>query len=215
MYKVTWIGHSCFKVDRDGYTVVFDPSQDNYVPGIAPMREDAHMVICSHQHDDHNGEENINILEASAVEPYIITSLETFHDEEKGKLRGDNRITVLDDGIVRIAHFGDLGCIPQDEVLKELESLDIAMIPVGGYYTIDGMIAAQLVKMLKPNVVIPMHYRDDNRGYGFDVISTVLPFVDAIKDSYSIIQKEDSCLEYNHENPEKGVVVLIPQNLGN
>ena len=52
--KITWIGHACFKIESDGYTLIFDPYADGFVPGLKPLREKADMVLCSHEHGDHN-----------------------------------------------------------------------------------------------------------------------------------------------------------------
>ena len=52
--KLTWLGHSCFKMESNGYTVILDPYEDDYVPGLAPVRETADAVFCSHEHKDHN-----------------------------------------------------------------------------------------------------------------------------------------------------------------
>ena len=46
--KLTWLGHSCFKMESNGYTVILDPYEDDYVPGLAPVRETADAVFCSH-----------------------------------------------------------------------------------------------------------------------------------------------------------------------
>ena len=51
--KLTWLGHSCFKMESNGYTVILDPYEDDYVPGLAPVRETADAVFCSHEHKDH------------------------------------------------------------------------------------------------------------------------------------------------------------------
>ena len=45
---LTWIGHSCFKLDCGDYTIVFDPYEDGYVPGCPPVRESADLVGCRH-----------------------------------------------------------------------------------------------------------------------------------------------------------------------
>ena len=31
--KITWIGHACFKIESNGYTLILDPYEDGYVPG--------------------------------------------------------------------------------------------------------------------------------------------------------------------------------------
>jgi L-ascorbate metabolism protein UlaG (beta-lactamase superfamily) len=44
-------------------------------------------------------------------------------------------------------------------LLGELHRLDMAMIPIGGYYTMGAREAIEAVKMLKPKAVIPMHFK--------------------------------------------------------
>lgn len=44
--KLIWHGHSCFAVETDGGTAVFDPYIDGMVPGLAPLRLTADAVFC-------------------------------------------------------------------------------------------------------------------------------------------------------------------------
>ena len=46
--KITWIGHSCFRIEEDGYSIIIDPYEDGSVPGLAEVRETADAVICTH-----------------------------------------------------------------------------------------------------------------------------------------------------------------------
>lgn len=57
--KITWIGHSCFIIEEEGYKVLFDPYTDHHVPGYAPIKETADLVLCSHNHRDHNATNNV------------------------------------------------------------------------------------------------------------------------------------------------------------
>ena len=211
--KITWLGHACFKVENKDYIIVFDPTDDNYVPGIGPIRDEADYVFCSHEHADHNAAHLIKLRDNDSVMPFIETRIETYHDDQNGALRGDNLITVIDDGEFRCAHLGDLGCIPDDEVIKELLDLDIVFIPVGGHYTIDGKEAAELIKMIAPKVTVPMHYRDETEGFGFDVISTVDDF---LKEMSFVQTLEDSTVELKKSEMERNrVIVLKPKLLSN
>ena len=176
---ITWIGHSCFKIESNGFTLILDPYEDGYVPGLKPLRETADMVLCSHDHGDHNAKDLVEIKEGKNC-PFTITTIDTFHDEVQGAKRGPDKIHIIDDGNVRIAHLGDLGCELEDEQIQQLKDLDVCMIPVGGYYTIDGKQAAELVHLIQPKIVIPMHYRNDKAGFGFDVISTVEDFAECM-----------------------------------
>lgn len=208
--KVTWIGHSCFKVQFNEYSVVFDPTNDRYVPGIKPIREEADIVICSHQHGDHNARELIR--ESGERDAFEITEIETFHDDKEGALRGENTISIVACDGLKVAHFGDLGCEPTEDQLAFLNDLDLALIPVGGYYTIDGKEAAGIIKKIKPRNVIPMHYRDDEKGFGFDVISTVNDFLEEME-NIEILDKSSVDLHIDSSNLDTRVIVLVPQNL--
>lgn len=179
---IKWIGHSCFKVDGPGYSVVFDPYADGYVPGLGPVSEAADLVICSHQHGDHNAKDNVDTSSARDLSEVLkITEIHTYHDDTKGSQRGENTITIINDGTESLAHFGDLGCDLTEEEAALLSNLDYALIPVGGFYTIDWEMAIKILCKINPKVVIPMHFRNDPLGFGFDVIDTVEPFVSAME----------------------------------
>lgn len=173
--RITWLGHACFKVEFGEYAVVLDPYQDGYVPGFGPVRETAQLVLCSHDHADHNFTEAVK-LEPKEPSPLQITKLTVCHDDKGGSLRGKSTIHILDDGKLRVAHLGDIGCELTAEEKEKLSGLDAVMIPVGGYYTIDAVQAKKLVDEIRPRVVIPMHYRGEN--FGYDVLGTVDMFAD-------------------------------------
>ena len=171
--KITYLGHSCFKIESQDYSIVLDPYQDGKVPGYLPIRETADQVLCSHGHGDHCGVENVT-LRSGGTSPFTVEALETWHDDQQGALRGQDTIHILDDGQCRIAHLGDLGCELAPEQKDRLQGLNALLIPVGGYYTIDAVQASKLAHELNPTVVIPMHYRGG--GFGYDVIGPVEDF---------------------------------------
>ena len=213
MALITWLGHSCFKIESKGYAVLLDPYSDGAVPGLKELREEADLVLCSHEHGDHNARELIRITEKepAAVNPFTITTLESFHDHHEGAHRGKNTIHILDDGNCRIAHMGDQGCIPEQEQLEQLQSVDVLLIPVGGHYTIDGAEAAELTRKIAPGAVVPMHYRDPERGFGYDVISTPEAFTEEMGYSISL---DTSILEAGKTDPSFTEVLLLkPQML--
>ena len=92
--KITWIGHSCFKIEEGGHSIVIDPYDDNYVPGLKPVRESAQVVLASHEHGDHNARNRVTLVPGGEG-PFTITKIETYHDPEKGALRGRNTIHVI------------------------------------------------------------------------------------------------------------------------
>ena len=206
--KITWIGHSCFKIEQDGFSIITDPYADGYVPGLKPLRETADLVLCSHEHGDHNARSLVTIQHGKAC-PFTITKLETWHDEVKGAKRGPNTIHIIEDSGTKIAHLGDLGCEPEEDQLELLKGVTVCMIPVGGFYTIDGKQAADLIRKINPRTVIPMHYRDDKKDFGFDVIDTCGTFAE-LMDSLSVLG--GSTIDTDHL-PEARVVILTPRDL--
>lgn len=206
--KITWFGHSCFKIEKDGYAVIIDPYADDTVPGLRPIRERANAVFCSHGHGDHHGVECVQLVREKENSPFSVTKIDTYHDDACGKLRGNNQIILIQDENSKIVHMGDLGCDLLPEQKKLLKDIEVLMIPVGGYYTIDGRQAAEIVKKLNPKTVIPMHYRDDEKGYGFDVISTVKDFVEEMGDVAVLPASQmESTITYDAQ-----VVLLQPLN---
>ncbi len=206
--KITWIGHSCFKIESNGYTIITDPYEDGYVPGLKPLRENANRVFCSHQHGDHNAKDLVEIIEGQAC-PFTFETIETWHDEVKGAKRGSNTILIMDDGKERLAHLGDLGCELEKEQVQKLKGVDVCLIPVGGYYTINGKQAAELVNLIQPKIVIPMHYRDSRGRFGFDVISTENEFIEYMD---SVLVLEDSCISTDQMTKAQ-VIVLRPRDI--
>ncbi len=208
--KLTWIGHSCFKIEKDGYTVILDPYEDDSVPGLAPVRETANLVLCSHGHSDHNAVDVVEIEESDDENPFTVTTIDTYHDDTQGSQRGPNRIHIFDDGETKVIHLGDLGCELTPEQMEEVKGADVILIPVGGYFTIDAAQAADFLNEAQPRIAIPIHYRDDLMGFGYDVIGTVDEFMDQMEDVTILPSSEIE----SADGQLTRVVVLKPQNAG-
>ncbi|MCR3884382.1 MAG: MBL fold metallo-hydrolase [Methanothrix sp.] len=162
--KIRWLGHSCFRIeDGSGKVVVTDPFDEAVGYPLPRIRADA--VTVSHDHHDHNNVEALQGRPAVVKGPgekeaagIRFEGFQTYHDEEKGELRGDNTIFCFEMDGVRICHLGDLGHLLSEEDAAALGEVDVLMIPVGGVYTIDAGGAKEVVGQIKPKVVIPMHF---------------------------------------------------------
>jgi len=119
-------------------------------------------------------------------------------------LRGLNKIHILDDGVFKCAHLGDLGCELTAEEIEELRGLDLLMIPIGGFYTIDAAQAKKLVDRIQPKVVIPMHYRGE--GFGFDVLATVDAYTDQCE---LVVEYPNHMLELSKETEPHTAVLQL------
>lgn len=196
--KLTWLGHSCFLVEQDGYRVVLDPYAD--VVGHADIRTEAHEVLCSHGHYDHSAVDGVTLL-PERESPFVIRKVETCHDEQGGALRGTNTIHILTAGGVSVAHLGDLGHQLSQKQLEEIGSVDGVLVPVGGTYTVDAAGAKQVCDAVNPKWVIPMHYR--HGSYGFPVLLTV----EAFAQLWPEVTRHDGA-EWEIKLEQTGVLIL-------
>ena len=95
--------------------------------------------------------------------------------------------------------------------MEMLHGLDVLLIPVGGFFSIDGREAASLVKELRPRITIPMHYRSIEHGFGFDVLGTVDDFLSYFPDEIERLDRSSIDTDDSH----KAIVVLNPLNMIN
>lgn len=170
--KITYHGHACFTVESNGYSIVLDPYKDT--KGFKDVELTANDVICSHEHFDHGYREGVTII-PNSKKVFNVTTVKSFHDDAQGAKRGLNDITILEAEGKRVAHLGDLGHMLSEEQAEALQNLDVLMIPVGGFFTIDPKQAVEIIKQLNPKTVIPMHYKDGEKG--LDVIAGIDEFL--------------------------------------
>ena len=171
--RLIWNGHACFTLETAQGTLVTDPYADGSVPGLPPVRLTADAVYCSHGHSDHNAAQLVTLTGKDFT--VSVEELPTFHDDQKGALRGENVMRIFSAEGMRVAHLGDLGCPLTPEQKARLTGLDALLIPVGGYYTIDAAQADEIARQLQARVVVPMHYRGE--GFGYDVIAPLDRFL--------------------------------------
>jgi L-ascorbate metabolism protein UlaG (beta-lactamase superfamily) len=168
-----YIGQACFVMHAGQTTVLIDPvpSKMGYTTATIP----AEIVTVSHEHFDHNA------VELAAGKPTVlrglapggkdwapiafsnkdvkITAFPVYHDKSKGSERGLNAMFLYEVGGLRVLHTGDLGYALSAEEVKKIGRVDVLMICVGGYYTINADEATAVIRALKPRVAIPMHFR--------------------------------------------------------
>ena len=202
MLNIKHIAHSCFLIDNGEEKLIIDPYADNM--GLPIIRETANYLLISHNHSDHNNKEAV-ILEDN-VGSFKIKKVHSYHDDSNGSQRGENIIHVIDTNGVRICHLGDLGHLLTDEQLKDMQGIDVLMIPVGGYYTIDCEKVVEVINQLNPMVVIPMHYNSDTSRTNLP-IATVDDFIGAIEKDYKVVRVGKNNLDY--VKPAEKTVYII------
>lgn len=164
--KIKYLGHSSFQISSSSI-LVMDPY--NQKIGELPKDLTADVVTVSHQHFDHNFTEGVAGNPVVIDEPgefsikgFEIKGIQSFHDNEGGTQRGENIIFKINAEGITICHMGDLVHILTAEQVQAIGKVDVLMIPVGGFYTIDAPTAIQVIKQINPKIVLPMHYKPQN-----------------------------------------------------
>lgn len=169
--RIKWLAHSAFLLTAsDGTRIVTDPYKPGGGIAFGPITEPADFVTVSHDHFDHNDvagvpgkPKAIRTSGSHMAGEVSVTGFDSFHDDKRGAQRGKNIIFVFEDAGLRVAHLGDLGHVPTEQA-KAIGRVDVALIPVGGFYTIDPATAHRTAELLGARVVIPMHYKTGKLG---------------------------------------------------
>lgn len=174
--KIEWMGHACFVItSKDGTIIVTDPYEPNAFGGqlaYKPVKVKADIVTISHDHADHNYTKTLAgsfdvVRDAGIFKGIKFEAVKVAHDPQGGSQRGKNTIFIFEVDGIKIAHLGDLGHVLTDEQAAKLKGVDVMLIPVGGFFTIDAKEADAVVAKVAPKIVIPMHVK--NKGCKFDI----------------------------------------------
>ena len=162
--EITWYGQACFRLRDHRQSVLTDP----YGPelGLSLPRLTATIVTVSHQHEDHNYTKAVRrgayIISGPGeyeVGGIFVIGVRTYHDLKRGQELGKNTAYLIEFEDLTVCHLGDLGHIPTQEQIEQLNDVDILLVPVGGRSTLTGGQAAEVVGLLEPKIVIPMHFK--------------------------------------------------------
>lgn len=166
--RIKWLGHAAFLITSEkGLRIITDP----YSPAFGGIRykridEEADIVLVSHDHGDHNAVSDVRgkpvVVRGPGyhrIRDIEIKGIESFHDDAKGKSRGPNTIFCFAVDEIKICHLGDLGHLLSPDQVRDIGEVNVLLIPVGGFFTIGPTEATHVVEALRPNIVIPMHFK--------------------------------------------------------
>jgi len=163
--EIVWYGLSCFRLRGREATIVTDPCPPT--SGYSSGKLTADILTISHDHENHSYLKAVSGFQGAPisapgeyeVKGVFISGTPTFHDDQRGSERGRNVAFVFEQEGMTVGHLGDLGHTPTSAQVEDLSGIDVLLVPVGGKTTIDGAKAAEVVSLLEPRVVVPMHYQ--------------------------------------------------------
>lgn len=214
--KVKWLGHASFMITSDsGTKIITDPYKTGGDFSYGEINESADIVTVSHDHFDHSNvaavRGNPKVVKGAVtvkIKGVAINGIPSYHDEVGGKKRGGNVIFCFEVDGIRVCHLGDLGHLLGDKQVTDIGKVDILLVPVGGYYTIDGKAATQVCSQLKPKVIIPMHW---NNKWSFSEIASVDKFLQGKKDTNRLGASE---VEFKQGNlPASAQIIVLKSAL--
>jgi len=176
--QIQWLGHASFRIQHGQTVVYIDPWK------LKEAKKDATIVLVSHSHYDHYSAADIE--KVSTEQSKLLGSADVVAKERRGEAMLPGTTVTLDEvrvtgvpaynvakqfhprknnwlgfvielGGKRIYYAGDTDLT---EEMKMLKDMDVALLPVGGTYTMDAQQAAEAVQYIRPKVAIPYHWGD-------------------------------------------------------
>ena len=183
--KIKWYGHASFLItSASGTKIVTDPYEPGGYDGAISYGsppDQIDIAVVSHDHPDHNYIQGLKgtpqVVKgpgSHTVAGIVFKGISTFHDTSQGKDRGESTIFCFTVDGIKLCHLGDLGHPLSEKDSAEIGDVDVLMLPVGGFFTIDAGIATEIVNNLKPRLVIPMHFKTEKCDFP---ITTVDDFI--------------------------------------
>lgn len=163
--EICWYGLSCFRlIERGLATVVTDP-YDSQVVGYEPLKLKADIVTISHEAPGHGYVAAVKGYSHLITGPgeyeiggVFITGIQTNGFGKRNPDEPRNTLYVFDYDGVTVAHLGDLRRVPSQTEIEALGNVHVALVPVGGGGGLNAAKAAEMISLLEPGFVIPMHY---------------------------------------------------------
>ena len=180
--EITWYGHSCFRLtERNFATVVTDPF-DNKAIGYEALKLKSDIVTVSHDAPGHNNTDAVkgvsHVIDGAGefeIGGVFITGVQTDGGKKKGKDKGaSNTVYVFDYDGITVAHLGDLKQVPTQAEIELLGTVNVALVPVGGGGGLNAAKAAEVISLLEPSLVIPMHYATPAVKLSLDALNKFL-----------------------------------------
>jgi L-ascorbate metabolism protein UlaG (beta-lactamase superfamily) len=205
---ITWYGHSCFRLtERGQISIVADPYADSI--GLPPLKLKADVVTISHDGAGHNH------VGAVRGDPHVLTGPGEY--EIGGVFISGIAMHLVSEQAVRwnvaylyqydtltVLHLGDLSHVPSQSTVEALGEVNVLLVPVGGGNALRASQAADVIAMIDPHYIVPMHYRLPGLRVELEPVDKFLKAMGVSK-----IQEEEALRVTPGTLPEQPQVVVL------
>lgn len=214
---ITWYGHSCFRIiERGESSIVTDPYADTI--GLPPLKIKADVVTVSHDEPGHSAVDMVKgsnyVLrgpgeyEVGGVFIYGIPL--HYMDEEKGIARKNVAYKIEFTNNLTVLHLGDLSHVPDQSTIEDLGEVHVVLVPVGGGNSLKASMAADVVSLIEPSYVVPMHYQIPGLNIDLDPVDKFLKAMGISK-----VQEEEVLRVTGSDLPEQPQVIVLQPRIAN
>jgi L-ascorbate metabolism protein UlaG (beta-lactamase superfamily) len=171
--EITWYGHSCFRLtERNVATIVTDPYDASIGYALPKLKGD--VVTISHTAPGHQNASAVKgALPITGPGEYEVGGV-FITGVSSSQGAAANTIYVFDYDGLTVCHLGDLADVPSQRRLEALGTIDVVLIPVGGGGGLNATKAAEVVSLLEPSLVVPMHYKTEQNTLKLEPLAKFL-----------------------------------------
>lgn len=207
--EIIWYGHACFRLKDRLTTVITDPYDKTL--GLPLPRPKADIVTISHDVPHHNHTEGLKgefkVIKGPGeyeIGGIFITGIHLATPKKNTAEVTQNNIYVIYIEDIAVCHLGDLSQVPTQNQVEDLGSIEVLMVPVGGQNTLNAAQAAEVISLIEPYIVIPMHYHLPDLTVKLDPVDKFLKEMGVTKaDTVDTLKLTKSGL------PEETQIVLL------
>ena len=207
---IDWFGQSCFRLREACVTIITDPYDKSI--GYTLPRVRADIITVSHDAPGHGSASAIRgdakVLTRPGeyeIKGVFITGIQTWRGAgASGAAREENTVFVYEFGDLTVCHLGDLARVLTQAQVESMPNIHVLLVPVGGGGALDADKAAQVISLLEPNIVIPMHYHTPLVNLKLDPLSKFLKVMGVTEHA-----AQESLRVVRSDLPEQTQVVVL------
>lgn len=205
---IKWLGHASFLIKVKNKNIFIDPfrlrinekadyvliTHSHYdhcsVEDLRKILKDNTIIVCPADCSSKITRLNMPKITIKIVEPlnrlnltdFVLETIPAYNINKNFHERINNWVGyIIRVGKISIYHSGDTDLIPE---MSKLKDITVALLPVGGTYTMNADEAARAVSIIQPSLAVPMHY-----GTIVGTIKDAMKFKELVGDKAVILKK--------------------------